>query len=592
MSGMTGIIGQGAHEDHRRALSAMVDCMRHDPRHVARTYENEALGLWVGWVEDTDRPGPGTPVWNATDDVCLIFAGEDFADRPRTDLLRLYEELGLGFLEALNGRFSGLVVDLRRSQVSLFNDRYGLKRVYYHETPRALYFASEAKSLLRVLPDTRRADPESLGEFFACGCALQDRTLFAGVSLLPGGSLWTATGGAPPRHGAYFDTERWEAQPRLSREEFYAALRAAFPRLLPRYVRPGEQVALSLTGGLDSRMILAWAPPDWQSMPCYTFAGAYRDPADATLARRVAGIGQHPHRVIRLDHGFFPEFPTLAERAVCLSDGAMDVSGAVDLYVNRHARAIAPIRLTGNYGSEVLRGNVAFKPIALRDDVFEPELARSLATAARTYATERRGRRLSFIVFKQVPWHHYGRLAVEESQLSVRSPYLDNDLVALLYRAPDEALADDLASLRLVADGNPALTTVGTDRGRTWGAPSLASRARRWYQDFTFKAEYAYDYGMPGWLARVDRSLRPLRVERHVLGRHKFAHFRVWYRDRLAPYVKDVLLDPRTLRRPYLRGARVEDLVRGHTTGRRNFTLEIHRLLTIELLQRQLIERA
>jgi asparagine synthase (glutamine-hydrolysing) len=270
----------------------------------------------------------------------------------------------------------------------------------------------------------------------------------------------------------------------------------------------------------------------------------------------------------------------------------MDVSGAVDLYVNRHARAIAPIRLTGNYGSEVLRGNVAFKPIALRDDVFEPELARSLATAARTYATERRGRRLSFIVFKQVPWHHYGRLAVEESQLSVRSPYLDNDLVALLYRAPDEALADDLASLRLVADGNPALTTVGTDRGRTWGAPSLASRARRWYQDFTFKAEYAYDYGMPGWLARVDRSLRPLRVERHVLGRHKFAHFRVWYRDRLAPYVKDVLLDPRTLRRPYLRGARVEDLVRGHTTGRRNFTLEIHRLLTIELLQRQLIERA
>ena len=33
----------------------------------------------------------------------------------------------------------------------LFNDRYGLNRVYYHEEADAFYFASEAKSLLSVL---------------------------------------------------------------------------------------------------------------------------------------------------------------------------------------------------------------------------------------------------------------------------------------------------------------------------------------------------------------------------------------------------------------------------------------------------------
>jgi asparagine synthase (glutamine-hydrolysing) len=97
--------------------------------------------------------------------------------------------------------------------------------------------------------------------------------------------------------------------------------------------------------------------------------------------------------------------------------------------------------------------------------------------------------------------------------------------------------------------------------------------------------------GMPQWLARADHVVAPLRLENLFLGRHKFHHFRVYYRDELAGYVQEVLLDPRTLGRPYLNGSGVEEIVRGHTAGYRNHTLEIHRLLTIELVQRQLIEQ-
>jgi asparagine synthase (glutamine-hydrolysing) len=116
-------------------------------------------------------------------------------------------------------------------------------------------------------------------------------------------------------------------------------------------------------------------------------------------------------------------------------------------------------------------------------------------------------------------------------------------------------------------------------------------KVRHLIQEFTFKAEYAYDMGMPQWLARADHVVKPLRLENLFLGRHKFHHFRVYYRDELARYVQEVLLDPRTLGRPYLNGSSVEVIVRGHTAGYRNYTLEIHRLLTIELVQRQLIEQ-
>ena len=46
--------------------------------------------------------------------------------------IHAYENKGLKFIEDLNGWFSGLLVDLREEKVVLFNDRYGLSRVYYH----------------------------------------------------------------------------------------------------------------------------------------------------------------------------------------------------------------------------------------------------------------------------------------------------------------------------------------------------------------------------------------------------------------------------------------------------------------------------
>jgi asparagine synthase (glutamine-hydrolysing) len=51
-----------------------------------------------------------------------------------------------------------------------------------------------------------------------------------------------------------------------------------------------------------------------------------------------------------------------------------------------------------------------------------------------------------------------------------------------------------------------------------------------------------------------------------------------------------MLLDPQSLSRPYLDRQKVEEVVRGHLKGHRNYTTEIHRLLTLELIHRQLLD--
>jgi asparagine synthase (glutamine-hydrolysing) len=87
-------------------------------------------------------------------------------------------------------------------------------------------------------------------------------------------------------------------------------------------------------------------------------------------------------------------------------------------------------------------------------------------------------------------------------------------------------------------------------------------------------------------MAALDHLLAPLHPERLFLGRHKFTHFRLWYRDVLSEHVRETLLDPDTLSLPYVARKRVEALVEAHLAGLGNYTVEIHKLLTIELVHR------
>jgi len=515
--------------------------------------------------------------------------GHEFGSEDASYLVHLYEEMGCEFLGKLNGWFSGVLVDFREQKCVLFNDRYGVNRIYYHEDARSFYFSSEAKSLLKILPGTRQLNLRSLGELLSSDAVLQNRSLFSGISLLPGGSSWVFSRGEAVKKKAYFKPEAWESQPELSGSAFYERLKETWTRILPKYFRGKQPAGLSLTGGVDSRLILAWAQRPPGMLPCYTWGGKYRDCADVKIARRAARISHQPHKTILVGDDFLSQFPELAARTTYISDGTMDVTGSIDLYVQRQARQIAPVRLSGVCGGEILRRLVMFKPDPPQEDLFDPELARSFRDAAITYASELQGHRLSFTAFKQAPWYMASKFTLERSQITYRTPYFDNDLIALAYQTPAHLLSNDPA-IRLIADGNQALGKIGTDRGIASRSIPGITYIRHAYQEFTFKAEYAYDYRMPQWLARLDHIFAPLHLERLFIGRHKFHHFRVWYRDELSRHLKEMLLDSEARSRPYLRAHSLEKIVKAHTNGYRNYAFEIHKILTLELIQRKFVE--
>jgi asparagine synthase (glutamine-hydrolysing) len=246
--------------------------------------------------------------------------------------------------------------------------------------------------------------------------------------------------------------------------------------------------------------------------------------------------------------------------------------------------------MTGNYGSEILRNASTFKAINICEDLFHPDFASYVSDAKRTFSEISGGNRLSITAFKEVPWSLYGSLASAQSQLTVRTPYMDNDLVGLAYQAPRDTKVGKELFVRLITDIDRDFMTIRTDRGIGGGSHIALSKLIEILYAVWFKLEWYYNDGLPHRLSKLDAMSTPLHPERLILGHHKYLHYRLWFRGELSNYVREILLDRRTENRPYLNKRFVKSMVEAHLRGDRNYTNEINKAITTELMHRVLVE--
>ena len=591
MPGIAGIFAPApspAYEQHVRQMVAM---MRHHTASASGTAFAAELGVYGGWVA-FEGSFAARQAASATLDarVALLFAGECFGpDTPASEtILGRYKAQGDAFVAGLNGLFAGLVIDHAKRQVLLFNDRYGSERLYVFEKNGALYFASEAKALLAVLPELRAFDDTGVAQFLAFGSTMGGHTLFRGLQLVPGGSLWRFTPGAPVQRTRYFVPAAWEALPSLTEAEFEARFADAFGRLLPAYLHADRPVGLSLTGGLDTRMIIACLPRGEMPAVAYTYAAEGGDRLlDLSIAQRVAASRGIPHHALRVGGDFLASFAQQLDRTVYLSDGCAGVLGAHELSLSEQARQLAPVRLTGNFGSEVLRSMSTFKRNGPGSELLDAALAERIDAVVEEQQS-RAMHPVTHAAFEEVPWHLFGTLAVGRSQLSVRTPYMDNQVVELAYRAPPHLRRTSAPALQMIHDNDVKLAALPTDRGVAWGSGGLRSRLRRRFCEVTFKLDYWHKEGLPDALTPFDGLLGSLSHLR-LLGLHKFLPYRLWFRRELAPYAAQVIGDERTRHLPFWNSTALQTIMRDHTSGRRNRLRDIHAVLTLEAVDRMLI---
>ena len=603
MPGIYGIIGKRPFIERESLVKSMVSSTEYESFYDSGLFSIPEMGVYAGWVAHEDSFGTDQPFFNEQRDVVLLFSGECFADAElRADLrkkghdvsqaaagwlVHLYEEEGDRFFEKLNGLFSGLLIDKRQAKAFLFNDRYGLERLYWHETEDAVFFASEAKALLRVLPDLRAFDREGVAQFLAFGCTLGQRTLFQGVQLLPGGSVWSFQNGKCQKR-KYFSPKSWEFQPILSAEAFVAEFQETFQRILPRYFESESRTGISLTGGQDSRMIMACLPKVGEKPVCYTFSGENRDTLDAVLAAQIADVCGLEHRILRIGRDFFSDFKSHVDRTVYITDGSLGSLGAHEIYLNNQARALSPVRVTGVFGGEILRGVSMFKPLHLARRLVNPDLAETVSSCTGNWS--RNGEHsVTFAAFRETPELRFALVSASRSQVTFRTPYLDNEIVALAYRAPETARMSSDCTSSLVKANKPSLSKLPTDMGELGEANRVTVAVRRIFAKVACKLDYFRSEGLPRGLSGLDSSLTQISSVFGIAGLHKYLPYRSWFQRELADYVKSVVSDARAQHTPFWNLNFLEYMVREHIRGRKNYTLELNAVLTLEAVERLLL---
>ncbi len=186
----------------------------------------------------------------------LSSLGHPFRTRSDTEVvLRAYMQWGVACVERLLGMFAFAVWDVRREELVLIRDRFGIYPLYYLPTPDGVIFGSEPKSILAHPDVETRLDLEGMREMLA----------FAPT---PGASVFKGLREVRPGHiirvGRAGLTERcyWKLEAREHRDDLETTIRTVRSLLedaVTRQIVSDVPLCALLSGGLDSSAIAALA---------------------------------------------------------------------------------------------------------------------------------------------------------------------------------------------------------------------------------------------------------------------------------------------------------------------------------------------
>lgn len=627
MPGICGLVrSPTSTETMRRQIEAMQRRMVPAAWHVQSAWSGAAstgsasVGLGCVALESTARRSPRLAIDEAAQQV-LVLDGELYdtevlaaelsregAAHAPTDhaalLLAGCQRHGAAFLRRIHGSFAAAWWDGAAGRLTLMTDRFGTRPVYYRleslpDGSVALHFAS---GLAAVVGEGQplKINPRGLAQFFTFGHFLRDDTSIEGIRVLQA-AAWCVLDSQAARWtcATYWSLrETLAAAEPAARHDHWERIEAALSAAVRRTTRDAAGLGLSLSGGLDARTVLGLI--DTQHTPlvavCLGMPGSLDHRSSAQLAR-LAGC---PLRLCMLDASFLSRFEEHLRQMVALTDGqylsqcivmpTLPVYRELGITTLLRGHAGELLHLTKAYNYSLDRAALAIQTdpqlrtwlsgrlkAYMLDGVARPLFRDPWGAALDTLATEALDEDLHDLAGWGHPRERIGPLFLmqrvrRETTLSLlkfrwvvepRLPYLDPEVIAGVLATPLEMRLDEAIQTWILKRRRPQfLKVVNSNTGAPLGAGVWRRRlAGLWMRGMA-------KLGMPGY--------------------QPYERLGLWLRRELAPLVRKILLDARTLERGVYDPAGVQAVVRGHLEQGRNHTFLLMALMIFELGLRRL----
>jgi asparagine synthase (glutamine-hydrolysing) len=586
-------------------------------------YVADGAGLGMRRLSIIDISGGHQPVFNEDRSSWIVFNGEiyNFPElrpelesrghrfRSHTDtevIIHLYEEMGADCVKKLRGMFALAIYDKTKRKLTLARDRLGKKPLHYALHQGNLYFASEIKSILAVVPELAEVNSQGLLEYLYYGYVPDPITAYTGIQKLPPGQVLEFQDGKV-RIRQYWDLPEYNTHTPKNEQECLEELEQRLFEATKIRLISDVPLGAFLSGGIDSSTVVALMARA-SSSPVKTFSIGFKkdDFNESNYARIVANKFNTEHHEMILEPDVVA---TVAHLTSSLEEPFGDSSMLPTYYVSQMARQHVTVALSGDGGDEMFGGYDRYRIHADRR-VFEhiPGWARKFYRdqLLPRLPSRMRGRRFSYNV--SLPWQeryidHMAFLPSFERD----TPLLSQDFREILSRSDDPAnvmrryfaaapAKDPVDQLLYVDTKTYMVADILTKVDRMSMLNSLEVRVP--ILDHVF---VEWVVGLPPeWKLRGNQQKYILRklaervgVPREVIYRQKqgfslpLVH---WMRNELKEMLM-ILLEPRTLERGYFDAVGIRKLMDDHLVHGKTMTGRIWRLLMFELWHRNFLER-
>lgn len=613
MTGLFGFVGHPANVEPHNLMANMAQSLAHKDWYQQDLYHDSNVGL--GRVSLGISNPESQPIWNEDESIAIIMEGELFdyerlkermisrgyqfrVNNDAEFALHMYEEFGEDFATQLNGAFALAIWDQRINLLLAMNDRMGLHPLYYANRNGFLTFASKVGPLLADWDLSREIDGTSIAQLMTFDHLLGDRTLLAEVRLLEPASLLIFRDGNL-RIRSYWSLEFPATYQRLAEEDYLEGLISHLQNAVDRQATGSLPAGVLLSGGLDSRVVLAMLRNRYENGNLHTFTFGIPGCDDARFAKEIAALSGTHHHFYELEPDYLVE---MSEQAVRITDGQQNCVHMHSL-ATLHAEAQhARIFYKGFLGNTLMGGHidlsmwadygqgdsarylfgemsVVFSQAehdALFDGGFRERIGDSLFESFGEVLAEAKSTLLAdrqcYIDLRQIQ-RRFTLNGVElvRSQGVVRTPYCDNELINFMLSVPPGFRAGRRLLRKALIKMAPDLAKVPYTDTRLPLVPCSRELLLRANSQIRWRLRNA---GLE-WIP--------------VPKRRPYFDYGTWMRTALRSWVEDTLLSRRALQRGLFRAEYVRNLVNEHMAGV-NHARKLGALLTIELWHRQFLD--
>lgn len=236
---------------------------------------------------------------------------------------KLYRSFGLSFLNNLRGSFICLISDQRQEKAYLFSDRQGSRPMFYRELAvGSLVYAPQVKFLASLEPRLECLNPSAVGQFLIRGCFYGNDTVYEGIHKLPQGNITSFTRGQLSSQ-QYWSFQFKESHKTLSDRELIDELDHLVSKATRRLLAVPRSPVLLLSGGLDSRLMLAYLLKEGAGeIPALSYRVHNTDGEDHIVAKRLSEYCGLRHETYEIHED---DYRSVAQKEVLAVDGRVQV---------------------------------------------------------------------------------------------------------------------------------------------------------------------------------------------------------------------------------------------------------------------------